>query len=132
MLEEMRMLLTYLNVPVYEMLVQISEKSYLCELSYIRECISLMREGADFPIAWKKVITSAAMPLYKREEIEKLLQLGENLGTSNTDNQIKILDMQISYFSLFLQRVQEENQKYSKTAVTLSALIGCMIFIIII
>ncbi len=131
MLEEMKMLLRYLNIPIYEMLIQISEKSYLSELSYISACILLMSEGADFPVAWKNAVTSAS-PLYKREEIDKLLQLGENLGTSNIENQIRILDMQISCFTLFLQNAQELSKRYSTMAVTLSALIGCMIFILII
>ena len=125
------MLLQYLNIPVYEMLMQISEKDYLKELCFIKECCSLMADGTDFPVAWRNALISANQ-LYKREEKEKLLQLGENLGTSNAENQLKILNMQTSYFETFLQSAEENNKKYSTMVITLSVLFGCMVFILII
>lgn len=131
MLEEMKILLQYLNIPVYEMLIQISDKEYLKELDYVQECITVMNCGTDFPLAWKRSVLSANQ-LYKREEIDKLLQLGENLGTSDAENQMKILNMQTSYFETFLKSAEEQSQKYSTASITLSVLFGCMIFILII
>ena len=75
MLEEMKIQLKYLNMPIYEMLKVISEKEYLRELDYIVNCIEELEKGLDFPIAWKKSIENTSR-LYKREEIARMLQLG--------------------------------------------------------
>ncbi len=130
MLEEMKVLLQYLNIPVYEMLMQISNKDYLRDLDFIAECCRQMSAGTDFPMAWKDALKSTDQ-LYKTEEIEKLLQLGENLGTSNAENQLKFLNLQTTCFETFLKTAEDKNKKYSTTAITLSTLTGCMIFILI-
>ena len=125
------MLLQYLNIPVYEMLVQISRKDYLRDLCYISECCCFMSRGEDFPLAWQNALKSSGH-LYKTDEKDKLLQLGTNLGTSDTQNQIRILDMQTKYFEAYLNAAVEKNKKYSSMTLTLSVLCGCMIFILII
>ena len=131
MLEEMKLQLNFLNVPIYELLSNISEKEYLKELSYLKECCENISKGADFPIEWKKALEKTSH-LYKTEEIERLLQLGSNLGASSTENQLSILNMQTAYFGEFLENAKDKSRKYGNTFTVLGALSGCMVFLLVI
>ena len=131
MLEEMKMLLKYLNVPVNEMLKKLCEKDYLSELSFLYECSFELQQNRDFPVAWRDSLENSSH-LYKSAEIDRLLQLGQNLGASDAENQIKLLDLQTVYFEEYLDIAKNKYKKQGNTALTLSALAGCMIFIVII
>ena len=131
MLEEMKIQLSFLNVPVYDLLCSISEREYLRELSYLKECCKNISMGADFPNEWKKAVEKTSH-LYKTDERERLLQLGSNLGASCTENQICILNMQIAYFGEFLDNAKNKNRKYGNTFTVLGALLGCMVFLLVI
>ena len=131
MLEEMKVLFKYLNMPVNEMLKRLSEKDYFTELSFLHKCCNDLMHGVDFPLAWKASLENSSH-LYKSAETDKLLHLGQNLGASSTENQIKILDLQTEYFEEFLELAKSKYKKQGNTAIILSALTGCMIFIVII
>ena len=131
MLEELKIQLQYLNMPVYEMLNITGQKEYLSDLEYLSLCGSELKNGKDFPEAWKNSLEKYSQ-LYKREEKERLLQLGANLGTSNTESQINILTMQINCFDEFLQKAKNKLKKYGNMSTALGVLSGCMIFIIVI
>ena len=131
MLEELKIQLQFLNLPVFEMLCKAQNKDYLSDLDYMFVCSEEMNCGNDFPSAWKISLGNSHL-LYKREEKERLLQLGENLGVSNTESQINILNMQINCFTEFLEKAKYKNLKYGNMATLLGVLSGCMIFILVI
>lgn len=131
MLEEMKIQLNYLNVPIFDLLTNLSEKEYLKGLFYLKECHSDLEQGIDFPRAWKNSIENASH-LYKTDEKERLLQLGCNLGASSTENQLNILDLQIVYFTEFLENAKNQSEKYGSTITALGVLSGCMVFILVI
>lgn len=128
MFEEMKIMIEYLNMPVGEMLLKISEKGYLESLTFIKSCSNEIISGADFPVAWKNSLSLHCL-LYKTQETDKLLQLGENLGTSDKENQMNILNMQTSYFNEYLQTATDKKKKYSSMSSAIGVLVGCMIFI---
>ncbi len=127
LISEMKIQLEYLNMPVYEMIKQMKSKVYFGKLDFLNECCNLIESGFDFPIAWKKAITHSHC--YKRDETDKLLHLGENLGTSNLSNQINILNIHSEYFENFLIEAKAKQRKYGNISISVSALAGCMIFI---
>ena len=131
MLEDMKIQLNYLNVPIYDLLTNLNDKEYLKELFYLKECCRNLEQGIDFPSAWKNSIEST-FHLYKTEEKERLLQLGLNLGTSSTENQLNILNLQIVYFAEFLDNAKIKSKKYGSTITALGVLFGCMVFILVI
>ena len=129
MFEEMKILLEYLNTPVYDLVSIAEDKDYFRDLKFLYLCCDYLKKGADFPDAWKKAIDESAT-IYTTQEKEHLLQLGENLGTSNKEGQIKLLNMQIVSFEDFLQKAKHKRKKYAGTAKALGLLSGCMIFIL--
>ena len=131
MLEEMKILIEYLNMPIYEMLISISSKEYLRQLNFIAVCADEISKGIDFPNAWKHSLSLYSLQ-YKTQEKDKLLQLGENLGASNKENQLNILSLQTTCFCEYLQKAKEKRKKYGSMASTIGVLSGCMIFILII
>ena len=131
MLEDIKLQLQYLNLPLYEMLNQTSTKEYLSELDYLSRCCEKLKIGCDFPSAWKKSLQNTSQP-YKTEEKERLLQLGLNLGKSDTESQINIINLQISCFEEFVSAAKIQNKKYGNMTTVLGALSGCMIFILVI
>lgn len=129
MFEEMKILLEYLNTPVYDLVNITRDKDYFRNLKFLHLCCNYLKKGEDFPDAWKNAIDESAT-MYMTQEKERLLQLGENLGTSNKEGQMKILNMQIVSFEDFLQKAKHKRKKYAGTAKALGVLSGCMIFIL--
>lgn len=130
MIEEMKIQLKFLNLPVYDILIKISQKDYLKKLTYISDCCSTISIGNDFHKSWQAAVNSTHLP-YKREEKERLLHLGLNLGTSDTENQLNILSLNSIYFDECISKAKLEEKKYGNMTTTLGLLIGCMIFILL-
>ena len=131
MIQEMRMQLEYLNLPVYELVNKIKSKGHLSELGFLYDCSELIEEGLDYPAAWKKSLENTVL-YYTMTEKDKLLHLGLNLGTSNTENQINMLDMYSIYFNEYLSKAKVKEQKYASLTMTFAVLSGSIIFILII
>lgn len=131
MIREMKVQLEYLNLPVYELVNEIESKKYLSDLSFLKECIIRIENNYDFPVAWELSIEESPL-YYKRIEKDKLLHLGGNLGRSDIENQINMLNVQLTHFEEFLKSAKIQKQKYGNMSVTLALLSGCMIFIMII
>ena len=131
MFEEMKILLEYLNTPVYDLVSITNSKDYLTDLKFLDLCHRYIEIGKDFPTAWKESIETTST-LYMTQEKEHLLQLGANLGTSNKESQINIISLQIIAFEDFLTNAKNKHKKYSGTAIVSGVLTGCMIFILVI
>lgn len=127
MISEMKVRLKYLNMPVYDLISFISENKTIGKIDFLCRCSMLVSEGEDFPVAWKEALSCTSQ--YRREEKDDLLQLGLNLGTSNTENQIELLSVHKQNFEIFLKNARAKEQKYGKMSITLSTLFGCMLFI---
>lgn len=131
--------LTFLNSLSVE--IEYSQKSIIkiidrisCEesvknLEFLKDCIRQMNVGADFPSAWCKAVESSR--LYKREEKAKLLQLGSQLGTSDTDNQLRIIKVYSDYFQKYCLSASEDYKKYGKASSLFGMFIGAAIFVLL-
>ena len=127
MIYEMKIQLEYLNMPVYDMIDNLSKKDSLTEIDFLRQCRELLSQGKDFPLAWKTSVLNAMH--YKMNEKTVLLQLGSNLGTSNKENQIEMLQLHKIAFDEFIKTAKDKEAKYGKMSITLAALTGCMFFV---
>ncbi len=121
----------YVNLPLQEILFSISAADEFKELDYVHNACRFISEGEDFPLAWRKAVGGTALN-YKTFEAERLLQLGENFGTSDIKNQISMLEMYETYFSEYILRAKNEYDKQAKTATGCGTLVGCMLFILLI
>ena len=128
MLHEMKINIEYLNMPVCEMIYKMKSKDYFAKLEFLSECCKAVKEGRDFPEAWKTALEISNY-YYKSEETDKLLHLGANLGTSDLENQIKILNIHTEYFENYLKKAKSTQQKYGNMIFGITSLAGCMIFI---
>ena len=130
MIEEMKIQLSYLNLPIYDILKTMKDKDYLKILSFIGASYHLMESGYDFNIAWQMAIEDTRLQ-YKREEKERLLHLGMNLGVSDTDNQLCILNLDKEYFLEYISKAKLKDKKYGNLTMSLGVLSGCMIFVLL-
>ncbi len=130
MIEDMKIQLKFLNLPVYDILSNIANKDYLKKLTYIHDSCERLESGEDFRTAWQTAIKSTHLP-YKREETEGLLHIGMNLGTSDAENQLSILSLNSGYFDECIAKAKLEEKKYGNLTATLGALAGCSIFILL-
>ncbi len=130
MISEMKIQLEYLNMPLYDMIDNLSKKDSLAEIDFLGHCRELISQGKDFPLAWKTSVSNAMH--YKIDEKTVLLRLGSNLGTSNKENQIEMLKLHRIAFDEFIKSAKAKEDKHGKMSITLAALTGCMFFVTVI
>lgn len=130
MIEDMKIQLKFLNLPLYDILSNINQKDYLKKLTFITDSCERIVGGEDFHMAWQRAIESTYLP-YKREESERLLHIGQNLGTSDAGNQLSMLSLNSEYFDECILKAKLEEKKYGNLTATLGALSGCTIFILL-
>ena len=130
MIEDIKIQLKFLNLPVYDILINISQKDYLKKLTYINDSCKLISVGNDFHNSWQTAINGTYLP-YKRDEKERLLHIGLNLGVSDTENQLSMLSLNCVYFDECISKAKSEEKKYGNMTTTLGLLAGCMIFILL-
>ncbi len=121
----------YLSLPIYDLLCKLSQNPELSSLCYINETCELVKNREDFPIAWRKSVNKTSLK-YKSEEKEKLLLLGENIGKYNLDGQLSVLKIYSAYFDAYSKDAKTKLQKYGNMSAVLGALVGSMLFILLI
>ncbi len=119
----------FISLPVYEILRKILGFDSCKSLDFISFCLAEMENGEDFRASWIKGVDFSALP-FRQEEKEKLKGLGSLIGTSDAEGQRNMLSLYGSYFSAYRNVAQKEYEKYGKTSITLSAVMGMGIFIL--
>ena len=120
----------YVNLPLFEILKKINESGCCRSLDFIPSCISLWEKGEDFSFAWQNSLKNSALPM-KKEEKAKLFDMGDMLGMSDAEGQRAMLSLYAEYFSAYSTRAAEEYGKYGKMCITLSAVTGTGLFILL-
>ncbi len=113
---------------IVKIISEISFESAVKNLSFL-ENLSDIPVYEDFRSAWQKSIN--LFPYYKREEKERLLQLGSFLGTTDVDSQIDTLKLYLSFFEVYRFNSQNEYEKYGKASSLFGFFIGASIFILL-
>ncbi|MBQ7861254.1 MAG: stage III sporulation protein AB [Clostridia bacterium] len=120
----------FVSLPVYEILRKTACFEGCKELDFIGHCLSKMEGGEDFKSSWAAGVELSALP-FKREEKEKLKSLGALIGTSDAEGQRAMLSLYGSYFSFFSDNARKECEKYGRTGISLSVLLGLGILILL-
>lgn len=119
----------FISLPVYEILCKTVRLEGCKGLDFIAVCLEKMKKGDDFRASWIFGVDKSLLPL-KAEEREKLKSLGSLIGTSDAEGQRAMLSLYKSYFSAFSNKARQDYEKYGKTSITLSALLGAGILIL--
>jgi len=128
---QVSMEIEFASLPVPEILKKIKVGECCKNLDFIALCLENMQSGEDFFYSWKKGVNESRLPM-KKEERDKLKNLGSMLGTSDAQGQSALLSLYKSYFSAFYDKAVSDVEKYGKMCLTLSVVLGTGIFILII
>lgn len=129
-IQSLKLEIEFISIPVFDALDKISKSGMCSNLDYIGSCISRLSEGEDFSVAWNEAVALSALP-FKRQEREKLKGLGNLIGTSDTKGQSSVLSLFSENFTFYQKRADETYEKYGKTSITVSAMLGAGIFILL-
>lgn len=83
----------------------------------------------DFHALWSEAVS--AFPYYKREEKEKMLQLGTFLGTTDVNNQMSMIRLYLNCFGEYRERARSEYEKQGRIYSLLGLFIGASAYILI-
>ncbi len=123
--------ISYMMLTLNEILIEI-EKSETCKnLTFLGSLKKYILNGTDFPVAWKKAVSDADLPL-KKQELDRLLQLGASLGYADSAVQQNILKVYSSYFLSCQKASDKQKEKYAVTAMLSGVLCGSAVFILFI
>ena len=120
----------YINLPVTEILKKIQSNGSCRKLDFISVCITETEKGEDFDQAWLRAVSVSGLPLL-REERNKLISMGNLIGTSDAEGQKSILRLYSDFFSSYYGKAEEEYIKYGKICISVCGFIGLGIFMII-
>lgn len=129
MLNEIKIMLEYSCPSMYELIQMLAEKECYMGM-FTSECKKELEEGIDFPAAWSSAVEKYG--IYKKEERDKLIQLGSLLGTSDLESQLSVLQMYIISFDAFRKDAQVKNQKYAGTSVFVGTFCAFGLFVMLI
>lgn len=123
--------LEYTGNTLYSLLCKARSSSLCRNLDYLKMCCELMKKGDDFPKAWSSSFQSSNLP-YKSEEKQKLLHLGNVLGTTDLSSQSTILALYTEYFKSYYNQACEINKKYGRLSALMGVFLGFGVFIMIV
>ena len=126
----MRLDFEYSSLPLDRIIEKYAKSEAYGDLYFIRRCFDEIKNGVDFPKAWKKGVE--ASPLFKRDEKAKLFELGTLLGTSDSNGQVSMLKGFERSFEVFYKTAFKISEKYCKSAVIAGIFTGFGLFVIII
>ncbi len=130
-ISQVSMEIEFVSLPLFEILKKIAVGSCCGCLDFIPLCIDKWEKGEDFSGSWESSVENSSLPM-KKEERQKLKNLGGLLGTSDINGQKNMLKLYSSYFSAYYAKAMKEYEKYGKMCVTLSVVMGTGIFILFI
>lgn len=116
------------KISIIAILSSLSEETSVKNLDFLKRFSDFDLYG-DFHKEWHKAIT--VFPYYKNEEKAKMLQLGSFLGTTDTDSQIKTINLYFTYFEGYRENAKSEYDKYGKVSSLFGLFVGASVFILL-
>ena len=113
---------------ITDIIFSFSSGEAMKNLSYLNE-IHHSDDQYDFHGQWKSSLSSFAY--YKSSEKNKMLQLGDFLGTTDMCDQINIIRLYLSFFEKFRSNAVSEYEKYGKISSLLGLFTGASVFILL-
>ena len=132
MLDEIEMLLKYRSATVYEIIEVLSKDKRFSELEFILE-ISDKCRNTDIPFSdiWCSCISKRNDIFLKKEDKDLICSIGQYLGTSDTETQLKTIQIKKGELSVFLKNAEEDLLKKAKLYRSIGILAGAFISIMI-
>ncbi|WP_051569063.1 stage III sporulation protein SpoIIIAB [Alkaliphilus transvaalensis] len=126
--------IVYASTPLPYLLQSVAKRSKI-EIAYLLEEtaeILLKKEGYTFSEAWRKGIELAKNKSeLRKEDIELLISLGNNLGNSDRDNQVKHIQLTMEELRRNYQEAIDLQHKNVKLYKSLGILGGIAIVVIL-
>lgn len=119
----------YSRSNISEIIYRICSEASFGELDYLSKCNEYITGGYDFPFAWRKSVETT--PLYKSKEKEKIIQLGNFLGTSDCESQVNTINLYSAFFEKYHSEAVKDSEKYVKLACVSGIFIGASVFILL-
>ena len=120
----------YVNLPVPDILRKIEAGCCCRSLDFISPCLESLNLGYGFCDSWEQSVENSSLPM-KKEERQRLKNLGSLLGTSDAVGQRSILALYTKYFTYYHELAVADYEKYGKMCVTVSLVTGVGIFILL-
>lgn len=130
MLSEISDYIRWNSLTLHEIAGRLSEKNQFSELDFVRKLSENCKETRSFPLAWENAVKSDGTLC--DEEKKLLYEIGNSLGTTDTQGQLSALGL---YKSRIEKMILEESEKYKvkgKLYRSLGAAFGAMTGILII
>lgn len=125
--------LNYDCLPVPDLLRVLTSTDKLKNLRFIRECIEMLGAGMPFPTAWKNAVEADPEFCLMLDNCKpNLIQLGEDMGTTDVEGQLACCEYYRQIFEKELADREENSKKYSKLYPSLGVMLGIAAAIIMI
>lgn len=131
MLEKMEILIRCRSATVYEMIRELSRDKRLEELEFLKY-IDVGGENITFHEMWERGVNDFRSACLKSEDIDLLINIGAELGTSDTQGQLESLAMSRASLSLMIKESQEEYAKKASLYRSMGVLAGALVAVLLI
>ena len=117
------------KITLPQILHRLSEDALIGNLYYLK-AFNDGSEYIDFNHRWCENIKS--FPYYKNYEKDKLIQLGNFLGTTDADSQINTIKIYLSFFENYRKNAMNEFDRFGKTSPLFGLFAGAAAFILLV
>lgn len=133
MLELIGAEIKYCAIPVEELIRNLSSRSELKELKFIKSCCEYCESGTPFPLAFKKALENRENTGdLLQEDISLLISFGNQLGTTDAQGQISICEYHKELIRQNLKAANENKNKQAKLYSNLGLIVGIAVAIVLI
>lgn len=100
-------------------------------LQFILLCNQKIKNGEDFPDAWKKSLEENP-PIILPNEKERLSRFGTLLSSCDTQGVLSVLSFYEEFFKASLAEAKSAKKKYAKLCIAGGVFVGCVLFMTLI
>lgn len=108
MLEEIELLIRFRSADVYEIIDSLQRSPQLKNLKFIKYAVEHLGDNVPFDCLWEKAIDEYNENFLKAEDIELLKSIGKEIGKSDLEGQISIIELKKNELSALIRRSEEE------------------------
>ncbi len=130
MLDYIASQIRYSRLPIGDIVRRMSEQRQFEVLPFLKLCRERMGKDEAFPVAWRESAVTEKKRL-PQEDFERLLALGDCLGTTDAQEQEKTLLLNADLFAKSYEKARLECAERSRMYTTLGVLGGVGLAILI-
>lgn len=134
MLAEIKLMIEYNSADVYEIAETLAGQDKIKILGFLSELDMMLKNFHEVPfgVQWEEAVRKWECPFFKEEERKLIVSVGENLGRSGTEGQLRFIEMARYELSGIISRAEEESIRKGKLYRSLGALSGALAAVILI